>query len=85
MPEDSWASWVVVFGFPADLTSAVKRQFESYGHIEKHTIGDGNWMLVKYVTVPPRRSRLSKPMCELRRCAGTRLPSRPRKRSHRIT
>lgn len=41
---------VTVFGFPSSATSSVLDMFESLGAVERHEIGSGNWIHLKYAS-----------------------------------
>lgn len=53
--------WVTVFGFPAESTASVVKQFQQYGQIVQFTNGSGhNWINVQYRTKLQAQLALSK-------------------------
>lgn len=42
--------WVTVYGFPAEKTSYVLKEFSLYGTVLTHKIGNGNWMHILYAS-----------------------------------
>ena len=50
---------VTVFGFPAQMTSAVLTEFRSYGDVVKYQLGPGNWLHLKYQTKLQAQKALS--------------------------
>src|SRR5262245_53801522 len=43
-------TWVTIFGFPPSTTSYVLQQFQAFGDILRHEVGEGNWINVQYAS-----------------------------------